>query len=148
MSHLLNTLSFWIYFLLCVAIKSAGGSREKNDSGFHGIMLFHTAYFQLTTVISLLIAFVAVIVLSIKGEWWYSFVLLGVFFVIAPVAVMIFIEPLSVILGNIRTNIQASRRFYIDINAAREGCGVSIWMLISLLMEHVFSIWMIIEFFR
>lgn len=147
MDELFSSTWFWIFFILCMAIKSAGGCKEKSDAEFHFIPLLESGFYSLLSVVSIIVAIIAVIVFSIKGEWWYSLIMIGSFFILAPLAVMITIEPVSKILGNIITNIQSNRRFFVDMDAARAGCGVSVWMIISILMEIIFSIWMIILFF-
>lgn len=147
MSDLFSSRFFWIFFLLCMAIKSAGGCKERSDAEYHCIPLLDTGFYSLLSMFSIIVALVAVIVFSIMGEWWYSLIMIGTFFILAPLAVMITIEPISRVLGNIVTNIQSNHRFFVDMDAARSGMGVTIWMLVSILMEITFSIWMIIEFF-
>ena len=147
MSELFSSTSYWIFFILCVAIKSGGGCREQSEDRMHYIPLMNTLFYTGLSALCIIIAAIAVIVLSIQGHWWYSFILLATFFFAAPIAVMLTIQPVSRILGNIVTNIQANHRFFINMDSAREGCGISIWMIISILMELVFSIWMIIAFF-
>ena len=122
MSELFSSTSYWIFFILCVAIKSGGGCREQSEDRMHYIPLMNTLFYTGLSAFCIIIAAIAVIVLSIQGHWWYSFILLA-------------------------TNIQANHRFFINMDSAREGCGISIWMIISILMELVFSIWMIIAFF-
>ena len=147
MDELFSSTWFWIFFILCVAIQSAGGCKEKSEAEYHYIPLLDTGFYSLLSIVSIIVALVAVIVFSIKGEWWYSLIMIGAFFLLAPLAVMITIEPISKVLGNIVTNIQSNHRFFVDMDAARSGMGVTIWMLISILMEITFSIWMIIQFF-
>lgn len=148
MSELFSSRFFWVFFLLCLAIKSAGGCKEKAKAEFHYILLLESGFYTLLSAIALIVAFVAMIVFSIKGEWWYSLIMIGTFFFLAPLAVMITIEPFSRVLGNIVTNIQSNHKFFVDMESARSGMGVTIWMLISILLEIIFSIWMIIEFFH
>ena len=147
MDELFSSTWFWIFFILCMAIKSAGGCKEKSDAEYHFIPILDSGFYSLLSIVSIIIALVAVIVFSIKGEWWYSLIMIGTFFILAPLAVMITIEPLSEALGNIVTNIQSNHRFFVDIDTARSGMGVTIWTLISILMEITFSIWTIIELF-
>lgn len=147
MDELFSSTSYWIFFLLCMAIKSAGGCKQKSDEEYHFIMLLESKFYTILSVFCLIIAAIAVIVLSIQGEWWYCFILIGTFFLLAPLAVQLTIQPISWILGNIVTNIQSGHRFFLDIKTARASSGVSIWMIISVLMEMVFSIWMIVAFF-
>lgn len=101
MSELFSSRFFWVFFLLCLAIKSAGGCKEKAKAEFHYILLLESGFYTLLSAIALIVAFVAMIVFSIKGEWWYSLIMIGTFFFLAPLAVMITIEPFSRVLGNI-----------------------------------------------
>lgn len=148
MGELFSSTSYWIFFLLCMAIKSSGGCKEKSNRGCHFIPLLDTGLYTGLSAICIIIAAIAVVVLSIQDEWWYSIVLLLTFFILAPIAVMITLEPLTALLGNIITNIQSGHRFFVDLQAAREGCGISIWMILAILMELVFGVWMIVCFFQ
>lgn len=147
MDELLNSISFWIFFLLCVGIKSAGGCKQKTQANYDFIPLLESKFYTFLTLISMLITAIAVIVLSIKGDWWYSLIMIGTFFIISPIVVVITIMPISRILGNIFVNLRANRRLIIDMDSERQGMESSVWMVISIFMEIVFSVWMIVEFF-
>ena len=130
MSELLNSQPFLIFFLLCVAISCSIGYKIICEADFNTSGWQDSIFFTIFNAAALIIALVSIVWISIVGEWWYSLVMIGAGLLIAPIVSLAI--PLT---ATILT-------YFI-------GSYKEVWIsIITILMEAVFSVWMIVALFQ